>query len=43
MRRFVETNRGEAAGGGGFRAFAPTEPNSQLESIAFSIVQVLHC
>ena len=42
MRRFVETNRGEAVGGGGFRAFAPSGRYCQLEPISFAMMQALH-
>ena len=42
MRRFVETNRGEAVGGGGFRAFGPIDRSPQLERIAFAVKQSFH-
>ena len=35
MRRFVETNRGEAVGGGGFRAFAPDWAELLIEANCF--------
>ena len=33
MRRFVETKRGEAVEGGGFRAFLPIEWKCQLSQL----------
>lgn len=33
MRRFVERNRGEAVGGGGFRAFLPIEWMRQVSQL----------
>lgn len=42
MRRFVETNGGEAVEGGGFRAFAPTARNCQLKPVAFAMEQTFH-
>lgn len=45
MRRFVETNGGEAVEGGGFRAFAPGAPtarNCQLKPVAFAMEQTFH-
>ena len=42
MRRFVETNRGEAVGGEGFRAFGPTGRSCELKPIASIMEQTLH-
>ncbi len=42
MRRFVETNRGEAVGGGGLRVFALTERCFRWKPIAFALEQALH-
>ncbi len=41
MRRFVETYRGEAVGGG-LRVFALTERYFRWKPIAFALEQALH-
>ena len=42
MRRFVETNRGEAVGEGGFRAFGPNGRTFESKPIAFVVGKMIY-